>query len=263
MLETFLRRTYPEWRGYPVFLDKKSEKELSKLFGWFKFHSMVGKDPATGEKCVKPIPESEKYLINPSRSEDKEPRHFEPDSPFGKYLKDKTRWNRVTEEYEAKLEEYRQNKGAWAFDEATKAEIEAAQRPIIEKIRGEMMARNAKAFDDYVKTIDGLYPESEYGNLYRVIDILEDGRADDVGSALRYMDQLRAEERRLDAIRESQQTQANGPREYSVYVDYYKNSLYGETTATVEVEANSEAEAINAAMNMILGAKGLCEIEPP
>ena len=252
LLETFLRRTYPEWRGYPVFLDKKNGKELSKLFGWFKFHSMVGKDPATGEKYVKPMPKSERYLTNPSRSKDKEPRHLEPDSPFGRYLEDKARWNRVTGEYETKLKEYRENRDAWAYDEVTKAEIKAAQRPIIEKIRGEMIARNAEAFNDYVKTIDGLYPESEYGNLYRVIDILEDGRADDVGSALRYMDQLKAEERRLDAIRE--QTQANGPREYSVYVDYYSNSLHRETSYIVDVEANSEAEAINAAMNMTPGA---------
>ncbi len=241
------------------FGEQGAHKKLPKMIGWRLFNPPVMKDPETGEMYIRPFPEAEKYLTNPEEDSNKEPRlgvryevtyvknsKFPYRCKFGWYravteetpwsiCEEIKEWDRLEEEYNAKYSEYQENKEKWMLYDAAVEE----QKDIVAE---EMQVERKKALE---KANDGLFPESCYADLPTVIDILENGRAEDVATALRYMDERRsAEHEHMRAER-----RANKSERYRVLVFQQNHE-----SERVHVDARSEAEAINAAMNMVPNA---------
>lgn len=251
----YIENRYPVWFGYPVNF-KEFYLEFSKKCNMFNeeeiknaFSSLLEYKEDENNYYFKIKEENEKWLTNSERNPNKEP-HVAP-SGYYDYIND-------YKKYETNLKKYNKNNQEWEEYKKYKnyydnAKIEH-EKQSIKKAREVIEAEQEKRFNDFIGKLDIEYPEKYYYCLDDIIEILELGKANDLGSAFAYKEMRDLEQRRIEALK---------PKKYRVtvvYDDKIPDIIYGrykreERTTTVDVVANSEAEAIIAAKNMIEGAK--------
>lgn len=249
----YIENRYPCWYGYPVNF-KEFYLEFSKKCNVFNeeeiknaFSSLLEYKEDENNYYFKIKEENEKWLTNSERNPNKEP-HVAP-SGYYDYIND-------YKKYETNLKKYNKNKQEWEEYKKYKNYYDNAktehEKQSIEKAREVIEAEQEKRFNNFIGKLDIEYPEKYYYCLDDIIEILELGKANDLGSAFAYKEMRDLEQQRIEALK---------PKLYQVIVIYDECSDFGyekkwrEENRCVEVEANSEAEAITAAKNMVEGAK--------
>ena len=103
---------------------------------------------------------------------------------------------------------------------------------------------------NFKKMTYGVIGENYFWNLDEIEAYMRDGRADSIKEAIAVFEDAKYKQDLIDAQSMAMETaEQNKPKWYTVFVK--RRTEYGESTKTVEVQANSEAEAINAGMNMV------------
>ena len=270
-LENYITKAYPAWYGYPYnVLD--FYKELAKISKYsngkvniyteknvklFKaaFKSMINFDTNGYNEMsldnlknyyFKVSDDCKQFLVNLNRNS-KEPHYYlvYTSNEMVDYRKKYFQYLNEDRDYIDDLCKYKDNAAEWDEYYKELEDYNEEVQTIIKKVRDEIQKNDKDSFDSLLEKLDLDYPEKRYYCIDEIIDILECGLADDLVSALKYKDYLDIENKK---IRENQS------KIFSVKVYYNHEDInhdWHKDWKTVDVEAKSAAEAINAAMNMV------------
>ena len=251
---------YPDWCGYPFRVSDMDLKVFKELFGDDPNASNAiletkrdGTVVDTGFEengevsIIYPDPKVKDHLTNSERDPDKNPG-FAPGNLWD--------YVNAVKEHEKKLAKFRKNDENWRKYNEAHSKYERQRQEAFEEAREEIEAGRVQALTIVAGISDLAFPEKHYSDLGEIIDILETEKAEDLKGAFAYLDSRSLEMHRIseEASVRRAEAKAKGPQKYRVSVKTYEASFGKHCWEVVEVEARSEAEAINAAMNMVQGA---------
>lgn len=171
------------------------------------------------------------------------------DKEYHLKLEENERYDQIKLEDNEKLAEY--NKTIDKVKDKVRKILKKNKEIDRKKIETEYREKIAKIEDDYPDEYIG---EKYYPDLDEIIELIKSGRADTIKEAINLFEEIKYKERQLEIQREEAEERNRLEREknrkikYTVRVERYDGDSF------VDVVANSEAEAISAAMNMVKGS---------
>ncbi len=270
----YLNYRFPDWYGYPYRVSDLDKDEFKLLYSNEELNQSYGSNDKKGfpfcdgvdknELVIFPVQSVIEHMKNPKRITEYG-THYAP----GAYW---TYRDRETE-YSKKL---KQDEKMVEYNEKIEAVKDEVKKILIEKRKNQYKKDIAEIENEYPDEYIG---EKYFSDLPRIIDLIKSGRADTAKEAINLLEVIKYNERQLELqrkeIEENQrlererlyaeqqryeyeqkrlraEQQNNANRTYKVRVNTSKDRPW--IGQTVSVNARSEAEAINAAMNMVAGA---------
>lgn len=256
----YLNYYFPDWYGYPYRVSDLDKDEFKLLYSNEELNQNYGSNDKKGfpfcdgvdknELVIFPIQSVIEHMKNPKRLTEYG-SHYAPgnywtyrdnDKEYHLKLETNQRYDQIKLEEKKKLAEYNKKIGK------IKDKVRKILKKKKEADRQEKIAKIETAYREKIAEIERDYPDEYIGEKYyyyldEIIELIKSGRADTVKEAINLFEEMKYKERQLEIQREK-----NQKIEYCVFVNTYDDYH------RVNVVANSEAEAINAAMNMVEGS---------
>lgn len=263
----YLNDRFPDWYGYPFRVSDLDKDEFKLLYSNEELNQSYGSDNKKGfpfcdgvdknELVIFPIQSVIEHMKNPKRST-RYNNHYAPgnywtyrdnDKEYHLKLEENERYDQLKLEDDEKLAEY--NKKIDKVKDKVRKILKKNKENDRQKIETEYREKIAKIEDDYPDEYIG---EKYYPDLDEIIELIKSGRADTIKEAINLFEEIKYKERQLEIQREEAEERNRLEREKNRKIKYRVRVKTYDGASFVDIVANSEAEAISAAMNMVKGA---------